>query len=117
MRERVERRLGEITAEYQAGQAKLAELDAERAGIEQAQLRLGSLIEVLEDLLVAPEEEEADEVEGASPDTADGEVPIDDVATDADGGEAGGEASDEDGSSATQAPSYSGSWTLPGSES
>jgi len=112
MQERVEKRLGELEAEYEAGQARLAGLDAERAEIEQVQLRLSSIIEVLEDLLV-PDEAEADEAEGTA-DNADGEVPTDDVETDG-GLETDGEVSDEDGSAATQAPSYSAAWTSPGS--
>jgi hypothetical protein len=51
MRERVERRLGELRAEYQAGRKMLARLEAEQADLEQTLLRISGAIQVLEELL------------------------------------------------------------------
>jgi predicted nuclease with TOPRIM domain len=47
-------RLGELRAEYRAGQKMLAELEAEQANLQQTLLRVSGAIQVLEELLDAP---------------------------------------------------------------
>jgi predicted nuclease with TOPRIM domain len=49
-------RLGELRAEYRAGQKMLAELEAEQANLQQTLLRVSGAIQVLEELLDAPPE-------------------------------------------------------------
>lgn len=53
MRERLEKRVSELAAEYRAGQQMLAELDAKRADLQQTVLRIGGAIQVLNELLAA----------------------------------------------------------------
>jgi prefoldin subunit 5 len=47
-------RLGELRAEYRAGEKMLAELEAEQANVQQTLLRVSGAIQVLEELLDAP---------------------------------------------------------------
>lgn len=51
MREQLELRLKELTAELETGQQMLAELDAKRADLQQTLLRIGGAIQVLSELL------------------------------------------------------------------
>lgn len=51
MREQLELRLKELTAELETGQQMLAELDAKRADLHQTLLRIGGAIQVLSELL------------------------------------------------------------------
>ena len=53
MRERLEQRLQQLRAEFQAGQSMLAELDHKRANLEQTLLRISGALQVLEELLAA----------------------------------------------------------------
>ena len=47
-------RLGELRAEYRAGEKMLANLEAEQANLQQTLLRVSGAIQVLEELLDAP---------------------------------------------------------------
>jgi len=51
MREQLELRLKELTAEFEAGQQMLAELDAKRADLQQTLLRIDGAVQVLAELL------------------------------------------------------------------
>ena len=51
MRDQLRRRLKELTAEFEAGQNLLAELDAKRANTNDTLLRISGAIQVLEELL------------------------------------------------------------------
>jgi prefoldin subunit 5 len=51
VREQLELRLKELTAELETGQQMLAELDAKRADLQQTLLRIGGAIQVLRELL------------------------------------------------------------------
>lgn len=53
MRERLQKRVTELEAEYRAGQEMLAELDAKRADLQQTLLRISGAIQVLKELLDA----------------------------------------------------------------
>ncbi len=53
MQVRLEQRLSELKAEYQAGQKMLAELEAKQADLRQTMLRISGAIQVLEELLAA----------------------------------------------------------------
>jgi predicted nuclease with TOPRIM domain len=53
MRERLEKRVTELDAEYRAGQEMLTELDAKRADLQQTLLRISGAIQVLKELLDA----------------------------------------------------------------
>jgi predicted nuclease with TOPRIM domain len=73
MREQLERRLGELKAEYQAGQKMLADLEAKQANLQQTLLRISGAIQVLEEELAASAP--ADPIEpGAAVGTA---IPLD----------------------------------------
>jgi prefoldin subunit 5 len=51
MRERLEQRIQELKAEFDAGQKMLADLEQRRATLEQTLLRITGAIQVLEELL------------------------------------------------------------------
>ena len=53
MRERLERRLEELTAEYEAGQTMLAELEARQAALRDTLLRINGAMTVLKEALAA----------------------------------------------------------------
>jgi hypothetical protein len=53
MREQLVQRLGELKAEYQAGQKMLAELEAKQVNLQQTLLRISGAIQVLEELISA----------------------------------------------------------------
>ena len=53
LRGRLEHRLGELQAEYRAGQEMLAALDAQRTDLQQTMLRIGGAVQVLGELLGA----------------------------------------------------------------
>ena len=49
MRAKLEQRLRELRAEYEKGEQRLAELDAERLNLERSMLRISGAIQVLEE--------------------------------------------------------------------
>jgi ABC-type transporter Mla subunit MlaD len=51
MREQLERRRAELTAELEAGREMLAELDAKRQDLQQTMLRISGALQVLTELL------------------------------------------------------------------
>ena len=51
MRAQLENRVTELESEYQAGQNMLADLDAQRADLQQTLLRISGAIQVLKELL------------------------------------------------------------------
>lgn len=51
MTERIERRLGELKAELEVGEALLADLESRRARVRSSMLRISGAIRVLEELL------------------------------------------------------------------
>jgi prefoldin subunit 5 len=51
VREQLELRLKELTAELETGQQMLAELDAKRVDLQQTLLRIGGAVQVLGELL------------------------------------------------------------------
>jgi predicted nuclease with TOPRIM domain len=51
MRDQVEERLGELRAEYEAGQKMLADVEAKQADLQQTLLRISGAIQVLDELL------------------------------------------------------------------
>ena len=51
MRERLEQRLQELKAEYEAGQQMLAELEAKQANLRETLLRISGAVQVLEEEL------------------------------------------------------------------
>jgi len=72
MRAGVERRLGELRSESEAGRRMLAELDARRAELQQTLLRIGGAVQVLEELLdAAGERPGAGDPDGAEDAAAD----------------------------------------------
>ena len=60
MREQLETRRAELQAEYDRGLEMAAELDRQRATLEQTLLRIGGAIQVLGELLAAPQQEAVD---------------------------------------------------------
>lgn len=64
MRAGVERRLGELRSESEAGRRMLAELDARRAELQQTLLRIGGAVQVLEELLDAAGEQPGSRADG-----------------------------------------------------
>ena len=59
MRERLESRLAELKAEFEAGQKMLAELEAKQANLRDTLLRISGAVQVLEEEL-AKESQPAD---------------------------------------------------------
>jgi len=57
VREQVEQRVSELKAEQQKGQQMLAELEAKQAELQQTLLRISGAIQVLEELLAGPAEQ------------------------------------------------------------
>jgi hypothetical protein len=53
MKERLEERLAELRKEFASGQKMLADLDNQRANLQQTVLRISGAIQVLEELLGA----------------------------------------------------------------
>ncbi len=68
MRERLERRLEELTAEYEAGQKMLAELEARQAALRDTLLRINGAMTVLKEELAAdqPPEDTPPGADGAA---------------------------------------------------
>jgi prefoldin subunit 5 len=61
MKEKMEQRLAELKAEYEAGRKMLAELEAKQANLQQTLLRISGAIQVVEELLNdAPRPESGD---------------------------------------------------------
>ncbi len=69
MQEQLEKRLTELEAEYRAGQAMLAELEAKRADLEQTLLRISGAIQVLKEILAGDRDSVGDGAESAQPST------------------------------------------------
>jgi uncharacterized coiled-coil protein SlyX len=55
MRDQLQKRVAELTAEYATGQQMLADLDAKRADLQQTLLRISGAVQVLTELLAEPE--------------------------------------------------------------
>jgi hypothetical protein len=55
MKERVEQRLRELRKEFESGQKMLADLENQRANLQQTVLRISGAIQVLEELLGSEE--------------------------------------------------------------
>ena len=62
MKEQLEQRLNELKSEYQAGQKMLAELEAKQANLQQTLLRISGAMQVLEELLGAEAQPNANTV-------------------------------------------------------
>lgn len=60
MREQIQRRRAELLKEQERGTAMLAQMDKERAELEQTLLRISGAIQALGELLTAPEGEKGD---------------------------------------------------------
>jgi hypothetical protein len=60
VRDKVQERVAELTAEYRAGQQMLAELDAKRAEVQQTVLRISGALQVLNELLAERADAPAD---------------------------------------------------------
>ncbi len=60
MREHVQERLDELKREFELGQDKLRDLEAQQSQLGQTVLRISGAIQVLEELLAAPRTEEQD---------------------------------------------------------
>jgi predicted nuclease with TOPRIM domain len=60
MKEQLQQRLEELKKEFETGQARLRELEAEQAYLRETMLRISGAIQVLEEMLA----------EGAAPDEA-----------------------------------------------
>lgn len=59
MKEQLEQRLKELTAEYETGQARLRELDSETQYVRETLLRISGAIQVIKEMLGQPGEKEA----------------------------------------------------------
>jgi uncharacterized coiled-coil protein SlyX len=68
MRERLEKRVADLEAEYRTGQEMLAELDAKRADLQQTLLRISGAIQVLRELLGTTPATPADDTGAGQPD-------------------------------------------------
>jgi len=53
MRERIQDRIGELKKDFEAGQARLANLDREASQLRETMLRIAGAIQVLEETLAA----------------------------------------------------------------
>ncbi len=56
MRERLEARLQQLKAEFESGQKMLADLEAQKEQLRQTLLRISGAAQVLEELLLEPED-------------------------------------------------------------
>ena len=56
MREQLEKRLGQLKAEFESGQKMLAELEAKQASLRETMLRISGAIQVLEEVLAEAEQ-------------------------------------------------------------
>lgn len=61
MKEQLEQRLKELTAEYATGQARLRELETETQYVRETLLRISGAIQVIKEMLGQPGENEAAE--------------------------------------------------------
>ena len=59
MRDQLEARLNQLKQEFEAGQTKLQELEAQQASVTQTTLRISGAIQVLEELLAATPDEQS----------------------------------------------------------
>lgn len=59
MREQLEARLAELKQEFEAGQARLRELEAQGARLRETMLRISGAIQVIEEMLAGAEGEGA----------------------------------------------------------
>lgn len=66
MREKLEKRLAALKAEFESGQKMLAELEAKEAKLRETLLRISGAIQVLEEELVQTEETEPSPVTSAA---------------------------------------------------
>jgi predicted nuclease with TOPRIM domain len=66
MNERFNQRLAELRDNYQAGQAQLQRLEAQRSEIQQTLLRISGAIQVLEELLDERDDADAQDAADAS---------------------------------------------------
>lgn len=57
MRDQLEARLSQLKQEFEAGQTKLQELEAQQASVTQTMLRISGAIQVLEEMLAATADE------------------------------------------------------------
>ena len=76
MKDQLEQRLGQLKAEFEAGQKMLAELEAKQANLRETLLRISGAIQVLEELLAqeprpAGDGLEPDQIVDLSPDPVD----------------------------------------------
>ena len=60
MREQLEQRLSALKAEFQAGQKMLVDLEARQAELRNTLLRISGAIQVLEEMLASPPEQDGD---------------------------------------------------------
>ncbi|NTU41598.1 MAG: hypothetical protein HGA78_00805 [Nitrospirales bacterium] len=66
MREKLEKRLSALKAEFESGQKMLAELEAKEAKLRETMLRISGAIQVLEEELAQVEETEPSPVTSAA---------------------------------------------------
>src|SRR5262245_22227697 len=66
MQARLEQRLADLKAEYQAGQKMLADLEARQTEVQQTMLRISGAIQVLEELLAQPSTNGSEPIGGAT---------------------------------------------------
>ena len=59
MREQLQVRLEELKKEYETGQARLRELEAETAYVRETMLRISGAIQVIQEVLDQPDEQES----------------------------------------------------------
>lgn len=63
MRDQLEERLNQLKQEFEAGQTKLQEIEAQQAAVTQTMLRISGAIQVLEEMLAATANEESTPVQ------------------------------------------------------
>lgn len=59
MRDQLEARLNQLKQEFEAGQTKLQELEAQQASVTQTMLRISGAIQVLEEMLATTPDEQS----------------------------------------------------------
>jgi predicted nuclease with TOPRIM domain len=67
MREQLEQRLHELKAEWETGQHMLAELETKQAHLRETLLRISGAVQVLEEMLAAPQPGHANGVPSPEP--------------------------------------------------
>lgn len=63
MKAQLEQRLAQLKEEFESGQKVFAELEDRRANLRESLLRIAGAIQVLEEILAAPAEADADNIE------------------------------------------------------